>query len=95
MGYYGEVGYDVLSIFKKDAKEKLILFGRYEFYDTHNSTPNGTTKNDSYGRTDMTFGVTYKVSNGAAFKADYQIFDNNAKGNTPSNQINLGVGVWF
>lgn len=95
MGYYGELGYDVLNIFKKDAKEKLILFGRYEFYDTHNTVPTGTDKNDGYARTDITFGVTYKVSNGAAFKADYQLFDNNAKGNTPSKQINLGVGVWF
>ncbi len=95
MGYYGEIGYDVLSIFKKDAKEKIILFGRYEYYDTHDATTTGTLKNDSYARTDMTFGVTYKVSNGAAFKADYQIFNNEAKGNTPANQINLGVGVWF
>ena len=95
MGYYGELGYDVLSIFKKDAKEKIILFGRYEFYDTHAKVPTGTDKNDSYARTDVTFGVTYKVSNGAAFKADYQIFDNNAEGNTPSKQINFGVGVWF
>ena len=95
MGYYGELGYDVLSIFKKDAKEKLILFGRYEFYDTHATVPNGTDQNDSYARTDMTFGATYKVSNGAAFKADYQIFNNNTDGNTPSKQINFGVGVWF
>ncbi len=95
MGYYGEVGYDVLSIFKKDAKEKIILFGRYEFYDTHAKVEGDLEKNDSYARTDMTFGVTYKVSNGAAFKADYQIFDNKAEGNTPSNQINFGIGVWF
>ncbi len=95
MGYYGELGYDVLSIIKKDAKEKVVLFGRYEFYDTHSKTPTDTKKNDSYARTEMTFGVTYKVSNGAAFKADYQILDNNSKNNTPSNMINLGVGVWF
>lgn len=95
MGYYGELGYDVLSLFKKNAKEKVILFGRYEFYDTHDATPTDTDKNDSYARTDMTFGVTYKVANGACFKADYQIFDNNANGNTPSQQLNFGVGVWF
>ncbi len=95
LGYYGEIGYDVLSIFKKNAKEKVILFGRYEFYDTHDSTPVDTDKNDSYARTDITLGITYKVSNGAAFKADYQLFDNKADGNTPSKQINFGVGVWF
>ncbi len=95
MGYYGELGYDVLSIFKKNAKEKVILFGRYEFYDTHDATPKDTDKNDSYARTDMTFGVTYQVDNGACFKADYQIFDNKSDNNIQSRQINLGVGVWF
>jgi hypothetical protein len=94
-GYYGEVGYDVLSLFKKNAKEKLILFGRYEFYDTHYKTPNGTDTNDSFARTDITMGVTYMVGNGAALKADYQIFDNKVSDNTPSSQLNFGVGVWF
>lgn len=95
MGYYGEIGYDVLSLFNPNAKEKIILFGRYEFYDTHDSTTADTDKNDSYARTDITMGVTYKLSPGAAFKVDYQIFENEVDGNTPSNQINLGVGVWF
>ncbi|MDF1672275.1 MAG: hypothetical protein P1U41_02140 [Vicingaceae bacterium] len=95
LGYYGELGYDVLSLFNKGAKEKIILFGRYEYYDTHNATSENTDKNYSFARTDITLGVTYKVSNGAAFKADYQIFDNEADGNTPSRQINLGIGVWF
>ncbi len=95
LGYYGEIDYDVLSIFKKEAKEKVILFGRYEFYDTHDKVAKGTDKNDSYTRTDITFGINYKVSDGAVFKADYQLLDNKAEGNTPSKQINLGVGVWF
>jgi len=95
LGYYGEISYDVLSIFKKEAKEKIILFGRYEYYDTHDKVAKGTTKNDSYARTDITFGISYKVSAGAVFKADYQLLDNNGKNNTSAKQINLGVGVWF
>jgi hypothetical protein len=95
LGYYGELGFDVLSVLKKDAKEKVILFGRYEYYDTHAKVPDGTDRNDSYARTDMTFGVSYKVAAGAVFKADYQIMDNNGEDNVPSKQINFGVGVWF
>ena len=95
LGYYGEISYDVLSIFKKDAKEKIILFGRYEYYDTHNEVTKETIKNDSYARTDITFGVNYKVSEGAVFKADYQLFDNKGNNKTPAKQFNLGVGVWF
>jgi len=95
IGGYAELGYDVINIFKKDAKEKLIVFGRYEIYNTHDQVSEETTVNDTYGRTDMTFGLTYKVANGAAFKLDYQIFDNRAEDNEPANQINAGVGIWF
>jgi hypothetical protein len=95
LGYYGELGYDVLSIFNKDAKERLVLFGRYEFWDTHATVTSETTRNDAYARSAITTGFSYHVAKGAAFKADYQIFNNNVKGNSPSNQINLGVGVWF
>lgn len=95
LGYYGELGYDVLNLFKKDAEERIVVFGRYEFYDTHNSTSNLINKNDAYARTDMTFGISYHIANGAVLKGDYQIFDNEAKGSKPSSQLNFGVGVWF
>jgi hypothetical protein len=95
IGYYGELGYDVLSIFKKDAKEKLVVFGRYEFWDTHATVTSELTKNKAYNRSAITGGVTYHIAKGAALKADYQLFDNGVAGNEPSNQFNLGVGVWF
>ncbi|MBL4594395.1 MAG: hypothetical protein JKX68_11360 [Flavobacteriales bacterium] len=95
MGYYGELGYDVLSIFKKEAKERIVLFGRYEFWDTHADVTQELIKNDSYARSAITMGVTYHIAKGAAFKADYQIMDNEMEDNEPSNQFNLGVAVWF
>ncbi|MDB4534463.1 hypothetical protein N9242_06270 [Vicingaceae bacterium] len=95
LGYYGELGYDVLSIFKKDAKERVVLFGRYEFWDTHATVTSETLRNDAYKRSAITTGFSYHVAKGAVFKADYQIFDNASKGSTPSNQFNMGVGVWF
>lgn len=95
LGYYGELGYDVLSIFKKDAKERIVLFGRYEFWDTQVTMASGFTKDDKYARSAITAGITYHVAKGAAFKADYQMFNNDVKGNEPSNQINMGVAVWF
>jgi len=94
-GYYGELGYNVLSFFSKSTKQRLVLFGRYEFYDTHDKMEGDTPKNDSYARTDITFGLTYHISNGAALKGDFQIRDNNAKGNQAYNQLNFGVGFWF
>ncbi len=95
LGYYGELGYDVLSIFNKDAKERLVLFGRYEYWDTHATVTSELIKNDAYARSAITTGFSYHVAKGAVLKADYQMFNNEVKGNVPSNQINLGVGVWF
>jgi len=94
-GCYAELGYDVLSIFNKDAKEKIVLFGRYEIWDTHATVVSDITKNHGYRRSAITAGFTYHIARGAVIKADYQIFDNEEEGNTPSNQFNLGVGVWF
>lgn len=94
VGGYGELGYDVLSLFNKEAKERFVVFGRYEYYDTHNSVEKGTTRKDAYGRTDVTMGFSYHIANGAVFKADYQLFKTRGSENT-GNQINVGLGVWF
>ena len=93
-GWYGELGYDVLSLFNKEAKERFVLFGRYEFYDTHNSVEKGTSRKEAYGRTDVTMGFSYHIAQGAVFKADYQLMKVRGSDNT-GNQINVGLGVWF
>lgn len=94
LGYYGELGYDILSLIKKDAKERFVVFGRYEYYDTHNSVTDEITKNEAYARTDITLGFSYHIANGAVFKSDYQMFKTAAT-NEYSSQINFGLGVWF
>ena len=67
----------------------------YEFWDTHASVTSEAVKNDAYARSAITTGVSYHVAKGAVFKADYQMFQNQAKGSLSSNQFNLGIGVWF
>jgi hypothetical protein len=42
----------------------------------------------------MTFGLGFKVAQGAVFKADYQI-KSNASSDEETGQFNLGVGIWF
>ncbi|MCH8330068.1 MAG: hypothetical protein IH946_01600 [Bacteroidetes bacterium] len=92
-GYYIEVGYDVLNIFN-NCKHEMILFGRYETYDTHYSVSQELAMNPAYDRNDVTIGVTYKLSPGLAIKADYQIFSN-ANGDDIPGQLNFGIGVWI
>jgi hypothetical protein len=42
----------------------------------------------------MTFGLGFKVAQGAVFKADYQI-KSNANSEEETGQFNFGIGVWF
>ncbi|TDQ29751.1 porin [Tenacibaculum caenipelagi] len=91
-GWYLEAAYNLLPI---DKKQQLFAFARYEDYNTHASVAEGTVKNLKYDRDEWTFGLTYKVAPGAAFKADYQFKNNAAAGSTTTKQLNLGFGVWF
>ncbi len=93
-GYYAEAGYNVLQMCKK-TKNKLIIFARYENYDTHASVEEGIIRNDSFNRTDITVGAGFKVADGAMFKADYQQMTNAKDGSVPKNMFNMGIGIWF
>lgn len=94
MGYYVEAGYNVLRFFK-DTRNKMIVFARYENYNTHAKVDDGLTKNNVYNRTDITVGLGFKVADGAVFKADYQLFKNADTNVDGTKQFNLGVGIWF
>lgn len=92
-GWYGEVAYNVLNSFEH-VKTELIPFIRYEQYHTHASVDDAVMLNPEYNRSDITFGIGYKLDKGAMLKVDYQIFQN--KGSDQNmKQINAGVAVWF
>ena len=95
-GYYAEVGYNLMDgiiPFLESETEELIAFARYENYNTHAETE-GVAINEVYNRTEMTFGLGFKVAQGAVFKADYQI-KSNASSEQETGQFNFGIGVWF
>jgi len=92
MGYYAEVGYNVLPIANK---QKLFAFARFEQYDTHASTAGDLVRNDAYNRTDITTGLSYHIAPGVVIKGDYQFRDNNVAGGDVANRLNFGLGVWF
>lgn len=92
-GYYVELGYDLFD--RLETSHQLILFSRYENYDTHAAVDSEvSTTNDAYNRTEITTGLTWKINAGAAFKVDYQMFDTEAD-DTDYGQLNLGCAVWF
>jgi hypothetical protein len=92
IGYYFELGYDVLSGSGK-GEQKLVPFARYENYNTHQSVDGIIAKNDAFNRSDITVGIGYWFTAGAVVKADYQRFNNAAGGGI--NQFNAGIGFMF
>lgn len=91
-GWYLESSYNLLS---QDKAQQLWAFARYEDYDTHASVDGGLTKNSAFDRNDLTFGLSYKLSQGTVVKADYQIKSNEVANSDSTGQLNFGIGVWF
>ena len=91
-GWYVEGAY---NLFSQDKEQQLFGFVRYEDFNTHASTSGNLNRNLSYDRNEITLGLTWKVAQGAAFKADYQFKNNAVVGHSTVNQLNLGFGIWF
>ena len=92
-GFYLELAYNIF-LSEKDT-HILIPFVRYENYDTQASTTPETIKDDGYNRVDITFGVGWKMAQGAVLKADYQLLSNAEPNSKNTGQLNIGLGVWF
>ncbi len=92
-GWYGELAYNLFHSLE-GIKSELIPFLRFEQYNTHAAVEPGTTRNHSLDRTDITFGIGWKMAQGAMLKADYQVFRNQGPGES-AQQFNAGVAVWF
>ncbi len=93
MGYYAEVGYNVLAS-NKGSETAVIPFVRYSAYNTHNTVVDKFTPNESYEKTAITAGITCKLAKGAVLKTDLQ-FVKSAADNNFGTTFNAGVGVMF
>ena len=105
MGYYAEVGFNLLSLSKKTEKN-LTVFARYENLDMNNKlSPNGIvdkSKNSAY----FVGGISFLPIKGVIVKADYVLQQTGAQnpnllGTTDPNFkkekgfFSLGVGYSF
>lgn len=93
LGYYVEVGYDVLRLFTNN-QQALMPFVRYEAYNTHQSVKAPIVQNKSYNVTMITAGVTYALEKRVVLKADIQ-FDKSKAENAYNKTFNAGIGVNF
>ena len=91
-GFYGEAGY---RIWNAGAPRDLVVFTRYENFDTQFRMPEGLVPLKEFDRDAWWAGITYYPDPDVAVKADY-IYLRNQSGLFPNRHlINLGLGWWF
>ena len=91
-GYYFEPAVHILP---RRFRNDVILFTRYEKYNTQHRMPDGYVPLRQFNRSSWVTGVTYKPNADVAFKFDY-VFNRNASTFVRTlDSVNLGLGWWF
>lgn len=92
MGAYAEAATRV----SPDAwAHEIIVFGRYELFDTQNKMPAGYLPLQQFQRSAWVLGTSYYPDPDVAFKFDYVREHNKSSVVQAPWQINVGVGWWF
>jgi hypothetical protein len=73
----------------------LILFARYEKYNTQQAMPAGYQSLGEFNRSSWVTGFTFKPTADVAVKFDYNFNDNESVIFRALNGVNLGIGWWF
>ncbi|MBI3467619.1 MAG: hypothetical protein HY000_31810 [Planctomycetes bacterium] len=91
-GWYIE---PAVHVFPRRFRNDLILFTRYEKYNTQHRMATGYVPLPEFNRSSTVAGVTFKPNADVAIKFDY-VFNRNANSVIrPLNGLNLGIGWWF
>ena len=91
-GYYLEPGFHVLP---RRTRNDVILFGRYERYNTQHRMVAGFVPLPQFNRSSWVTGVTYKPTPDVALKFDYVFNRNKSTVVQAVDGVNLGIGWWF
>jgi len=91
-GYYFEPAVHALP---RRLRTDLILFARYEKYNTQQKMPEGYIALPQFDRSAWFIGATYKPNADVALKFDYVFHRNASRVVKPLDGINLGIGWWF
>lgn len=74
---------------------EIVVFGRYERFDTQNQMPDGYLPLEEFQRSAWIVGATYYPDPDVAFKFDVVRERNKSSVVNAPWQVNLGVGWWF
>ena len=91
-GWYFEPAVHVLP---RRTRNDLILFTRYEKYNTQQQMPEGYLPLPQFDRSAWLVGATFKPNADVALKFDYVFHRNASKVVRPLDGLNLGIGWWF
>jgi hypothetical protein len=92
LGYYVEPG---LHVFPQRLRSDLILFTRYEKYNTQYRMAAGFQPLPQFNRSSVIAGLTFKPNADVAIKFDYVFNRNQHSVVQPVDGLNLGLGWWF
>ena len=91
-GWYGEAAY---RVWDRGAPRDLVVFARYEDFDTQFRMPAGYLPLKQFDRNAWIVGVTYFPDPDIAVKADYVWMRNQSSVVRGRNSVNIGLGWWF
>ncbi len=92
LGVYGEAA---TRISPDSWAHEVMVFGRYEIYDTQNKMPDGFLPLEQFQRSAFVVGTTYYPDPDVAFKMDFVQERNKSSVVNAPWRVNLGVGWWF
>ena len=91
-GFYGEGAY---RVWNSGAPRDLVVFARYENFDTQFRMPDGLEPLKEFDRDAWVTGVTYYPDPDIAVKADYTFLRNQSGLFSNRHLANVGLGWWF
>lgn len=74
-GYYGEIGYDLMTKLAPTSGQALLPFVRWESINTQDTMAAGFTADPMQDETVLTFGLHYRPIDNVVIKADFQSYD--------------------
>ncbi len=93
LGGYVEGAYHLFHHLWPQASHDVVVFTRFEKFNTQFNMPAGFAANPANDRQTITTGVSYMPIPQVALKADYML--NRNKANSGVDQFNLGVGFYY
>jgi len=82
-------------VLPRRLRHDMILFSRYEKYDTQHKMPQGFVPLPQFNRSSWVVGATYKPNADIAVKFDYDFNRNASSVVRAADSFNAGIGWWF